>query len=124
VVVRDDTFVVSPVGKIAGSRVVGRFGVGLQGAFGATVPGGGLEIPAMYVDALAAASWRSFELSLNGMNLLDRRYYDAEYVYSSNFQKSATLPPPSAHVLVAPPASVFLTLKVRLGGRAETEVAQ
>jgi hypothetical protein len=124
VVVRDDTFVVSPVGKIAGSRVVGRFGVGLQGAFGATVPGGGLEIPAMYVDALAAASWRSFELSLNGMNLLDRRYYDAEYVYSSNFQKSATLPPPSAHVLVAPPASVFLTLKVRLGGRSETAVAQ
>jgi len=124
VVVRDDTFVVAPVGRIAGSRVVGRFGVGLQGAFGATLPGGGQEIPAMYVDALAAASWRSFELSLNGMNLLDRRYYDAEYVYSSNFQKSTTLPPPSAHVLVAPPASVFLTLKVRLGGRAETEVAQ
>jgi outer membrane receptor protein involved in Fe transport len=74
----------------------------------------------MYVDALAAASWRAFELSVNGMNLLDRRYYDAEYVYSSNFQKSATLPPPSAHVLVAPPASVFLTLKVRLGGPSET----
>jgi hypothetical protein len=100
---------------------VGRFGVGLQGAFGASLPGGGSEIPAMYVDALAAASWRSFELSVNGMNLLDRRYYDAEYVYSSNFQKSATVPPPSAHVLVAPPASVFVTLKVRLGGRSETE---
>jgi hypothetical protein len=100
---------------------VGRFGVGLQGAFGASLPGGGSEIPAMYVDALAAASWRSFELSVNGMNLLVRRYYDAEYVYSSNFQKSATVPPPSAHVLVAPPASVFVTLKVRLGGRSETE---
>ncbi|HEY3820503.1 MAG TPA: TonB-dependent receptor plug domain-containing protein [Polyangiaceae bacterium] len=121
VVVRDDTFVVTPVGKIAGSGVVGRFGVGVQGAFGATLPGGGQEIPAMYVDALAAAAWRSFELSLNGMNLLDRRYYDAEYVYSSNFQKSATLPPPTAHVLVAPPASVFLTLKVRLGGKSGTE---
>jgi hypothetical protein len=121
VVVRDDTFVVAPLGKAAGSPVTGRFGVGLQGAFGATLPGGsGEEIPAMYVDALAAASWRSFELSLNGMNLLDRRYYDAEYVYASNFQKSTTLPPPSAHVLVAAPASVFLTLKVRLGGRSET----
>ena len=121
VVVRDDTFVVAPVGRIDHSRVVGRFGVGLQGAFGASLPGGGQEIPAMYVDALAAASWRAFELSVNGMNLLDRRYYDAEYVFSSNFQKSATLPPPSAHVLVAPPASVFLTLKVRLGGRSERE---
>ena len=121
VVVRDDTFVVTPLGRLAQSGVVGRFGVGLQGAFGATLPGGAPEVPAMYVDALAAASWRSFELALNGMNLLDRRYYDAEYVYSSNFQKSATLPPPSAHVLVAPPTSVFLTLKVRLGGRSERE---
>jgi hypothetical protein len=120
VVVRDDTFVVMPLGKIAESGVVGRFGVGLQGAFGATLPGGGQEIPAMYVDALAAASWRAFELSLNGMNLLDRRYYDAEYVYSSNFQKSMTLPAPTAHVLVAPPTSVFLTLKVRLGGPSPT----
>jgi hypothetical protein len=120
VVVRDDTFVLAPLGHVAESPVEGRFGVGVQGAFGATLPGGGQEIPAMYVDALAAASWRAFELSVNGMNLLDRRYYDAEYVYSSNFQKSATLPPPSAHVLVAPPASVFLTLKVRLGGPSET----
>jgi outer membrane receptor protein involved in Fe transport len=87
------------------------------------LPGGGEEIPALYVDGLAAASWRAFELSLNGMNLLDRRYYDAEYVYSSNFQKSATLPPPTAHVLVAPPASVFLTLKVRLGGPGGREAA-
>jgi hypothetical protein len=128
VVVRDDTFVVTPLGTLEGSAVTGRFGVGLQGAFGATLPGGANggreEIPAMYVDALAAASWRSFELALNGMNLLDRRYYDAEYVYASNFQKSATLPAPTAHVLVAPPASVFLTLKVHLGGRGEGGMAQ
>ncbi len=124
VVVRDDTFLVTPLGKLEGSEVVGRFGVGVQGAFGATLPGGlGQEIPAMYVDALAAASWRSFELALNGMNLLDRRYYDAEYVYASNFQKSATLPAPTPHVLVAPPASVFLTLKVHLGGRGEAGTA-
>jgi hypothetical protein len=120
-VVRDDTFVVTPLGKVASSRVTGRFGVGLQGAFGATLPGGGPALPAMYVDALAAASWRAFELSLNGMNLLDRRYYDQELVYASNFQRSPVLPAPSAHVLVAPPASVFLTLKVRLMGREEEE---
>ena len=104
-----------------GHVVVGRFGAGVQGAFGAELPGGGQEIPAMYVDALAAASWRAFELSINGMNLLDRRYYDLEYVYASNFQKSPTLPPPSAHVLVAPPTSVFVTLKIRLGGPSDSE---
>jgi hypothetical protein len=114
VVVRDDAFVAGPLGTTARGPVVGRFGVGLQGAFGGTLPGGAAEIPAMYVDALAAASWRQFELSVNGMNLLDRRYYDAEYLYVSNFQKSTTLPPPSAHVLVAPPTSVVVTLKIRL----------
>ena len=67
------------------------------------------------MDALAAASWRAFELSINGMNLLDRKYDDLELFYPSNFQKkSAVLPPPSAHVLVATPASVFATLKVRI----------
>jgi hypothetical protein len=119
VVVRDDAFVLPRLGTLSGSVVLGRFGVGLQGAFGAPLPGGGQEIPAMYVDALAAASWRAFELSINGMNLLDRRYYDEEAIYVSNFQKSATLPAPSPHVLVAPAASVFVTLKVRLGGRGE-----
>ena len=93
---------------------------GPSGGFGARCREGGRN-PGDVLDALAAASWRAFELSLNGMNLLDRRYYDLEYVYSSNSQKSPTLPPPSAHVLVAPPTSVFLTLKIRLGGPADPQ---
>jgi hypothetical protein len=120
-VLRDDTFVVSPLGKVAGSKVTGRFGVGVQGAVGAALPGGGQALPVSYLDALAAASWRAFELSVNGMNLLDRRYYDQELVYPSNFQRSPVLPGPSTHVLVAPPASVFVTLAVRLAGREEPQ---
>jgi hypothetical protein len=122
-VVRDDQYIVTPLGKVARSPVTGRFGVGMQGAFGASLPGRGEAMPAFYVDALAAASWRAFEVSLNGMNLLDRRYYDQELVYASNFGRAPTLPPPSAHVLVAPPASVFVTLKVRLGGKSEADQA-
>ena len=113
-VARTDTFVLVPLGTIARSGVDGRFGVGTQGAFGATLPGGAQAEPAFYVDALAAASWRAFELSINGMNLLNRKYDDLEYLYASNFQRSPTLPSPSAHVLVAPPASAFVTLKVRI----------
>jgi hypothetical protein len=114
---RQDTFVIAPLGKFRSSPVTGRFGVGLQGAFGATLPGGADATPAMYVDALASAAWRSIELSLNGMNLLDRRYDDLEYLYVSNFGRNPTLPPATSHVLVTAPASVFLTLQVRLGGR-------
>jgi hypothetical protein len=123
-VVRDDTFVLLPLGTAAGAPIGGRFGAGLQGAFGASLPGGGAALPALYVDALAAASWRAFELSFNAMNLLDRRCYDQELVYVSNFGRSPTLPPPSAHVLVAPPASVFLTLQIRLGGREPPKVSE
>jgi hypothetical protein len=114
-VLREDTFVIAPLGRVGGNQVVGRFGVGMQGALGAILPGGAQGTPVLYVDALAAASWRAFELSINGMNLLDRRYYDQELVYAANFGKSPALPAPSPHVLVAPPASAFVTLAVRLG---------
>jgi hypothetical protein len=121
VVLRDDVFVVSPLGSFSNSPVFGRFGVGLQGAAGAALPGGGDAKGAMYVDALASASWRAFELGLNAMNLFGQRYYDLEYFYSSNFGRSATTPPPSARVLVAAPTSLFLTLQVRLDmGRKNT----
>jgi outer membrane receptor protein involved in Fe transport len=113
-VIRDDAFALGRLGKIGGDKVTGRFGLGLQGAFGATLPGGEGATPAAYLDGLLSVAWRSIELSLNGMNLLDRRYEDVQYVYVSNFGKSPVLPAPTRHVLVAPPASVFLTLQILL----------
>ena len=120
-VLRDDTYMLTSLGKISGDRVRGRFGVGIQGAAGTTLPGGAQGKDIVYVDALASVGWRAFDLSLNGMNLLGLRYYDTQYVYVSNFAQSATLPPPAARVLVAPPTSVFLTLQMRLGGRSRDE---
>jgi hypothetical protein len=109
--------VIAPVGAVSGSVLTTRFGVGIQGAAGASLPGGGEGKAAMYVDVLASASWRAFELGLNAMNLLGQRYYDQQYAYVSNFAMSPTLPPPAARVLVATPTSVFLTLQVRLGDK-------
>jgi len=43
----------------------------------------------------------------------------------SNFGKSATLPPPSAHVLVGAPRAVFVTLTIHLrGAKSESDKAQ
>jgi outer membrane receptor protein involved in Fe transport len=120
-VVRDDAFIITPMGKLSNSPIKGRFGVGLQGAFGAMLPGGDSAKPAAYVDALASVAWRAFEVSLNGMNLLDRRYDDLQYVYVSNFGKGSTLQPASSHVLVAPPAAVFVTLQVLLQTQPRAE---
>jgi len=112
-VLRDDVFAIVPLGRLSDRPVVGRFGVGLQEAGGAVLPGGGAAANVMYVDALASASWREFELGLNAMNVFNQRYDDVEYFYRSNFAPSASLPPPAARVLVAPPASVFATLCVQ-----------
>jgi hypothetical protein len=116
-VLRDDAFVVAPLGMLGGRRVVGRFGVGLQGAFGAKLPGGADAKGVAYVDALASASWHDIDLALNAMNLLGLRYYDLQYLYTSNFQASPSLPAAAPRVLVAPPSSVFITLQLRLDRR-------
>jgi hypothetical protein len=115
-VVRDDTFVIVPLRKVGQRMVTGRFGVGLQGAVGAKLPGGGDSRGISYMDALAAFSWHNVDISFNAMNILGLRYYDVQYAYTSNFAASSTLPPPSGRVLVAPPTSVFVTVEVHLGG--------
>jgi iron complex outermembrane receptor protein len=113
-VLRDDTFATATLGKIGKHPVQGRIGVGLEGGAGITLPGGASGKNVFYADALARVSWRQLELSFNGMNLLGLRYYDAQYVYASNFQRSTVLPPPSSHVIVAPPTSFFVTLQIHL----------
>jgi iron complex outermembrane receptor protein len=114
VVLRDDTFVAARLGTAFGHPVQGRIGVGLEGAAGIMLPGGAAGKNVFYADALARVAWRQLELGLNAMNIFDLRYYDAQYVYVSNFQRSSTLPAPSSHVIVAPPASVFVTLQIHL----------
>jgi iron complex outermembrane recepter protein len=119
-VLRDDAFVETALGRLGDSTLVGRLGMGLQGTVGTALPGGAAAKEAAYIDALASASWRWLEVSINGMNLLGGRYYDVEYVYVSNFEKSPTLPPPAARVLVATPTSVFVTLQIHVGGPHDT----
>ena len=113
-VLRDDTFVAATLGSLGRHPVLGRIGVGIEGAAGITLPGGSAGRNVFYADALAKVSWRQFDLGLNGMNLLGARYYDAQYVYVSNFQRSASLPGPTSHVIVAPPTSLFVTLQIHL----------
>jgi hypothetical protein len=116
-VVRDDAFLAGRLGKMGGTPLRGRVGLGVQGAFGRPLPGGRDGQDTVNLDALAALSFRWLELALNGTNLLGLRYYDAQYVYVSNFDKKASLPPPSPHVLVAAPTAVFLTVQVHLRGK-------
>ena len=115
-VARNDAYVVGSLGRLLGRHVMGRLGVGIEGVAGRPLPDGTDAKDLVLLDAIAAVGWRELELAINGTNLLNLRYYDSQYVYASNFQRSATLPAPTSHVLVAPPISVFATLQVHLRG--------
>lgn len=115
-VMREDAFVAGRLGRLDGRRVSGRVGVGLEGVAGRELPLGRDGKDIVYVDALAAVTWRELELGVNGTNLFGLRYYDSQYVYASNFEKSPTVPAPTPHVLVAPPTMVFVTLTIHLRG--------
>jgi hypothetical protein len=115
-VLRDDAFVIERLGSIGGRRVTGRLGLGLEGVADRTLPGGRAGKSVVYVDGLASVRWRELELAVNGTNLLGVQYYDSQYVYASNFQRSATVPAPTPHVLVAPPTSIFVTLQIHIRG--------
>lgn len=116
-VLRDDAFVAGRLGKLGTAPLRGRLGLGVQGVFGRPLPGGRDGQDFVNLDGTASLSWRMLELALNGTNLLGLRYYDAQYVYVSNFEKKPALPAPSPHVLVAAPTAVFLTVQVHLRGK-------
>lgn len=115
-VLRSDMFIKGKLAKPFGKELTGRLGAGVEGIAGRSLPGGRIGKDLVCVDALAALEWRGVELSLTGTNLLNLRYYDSQYVYVSNFEKSEALPAPSEHVLVAAPTAVMLTARVYIQG--------
>ncbi len=121
-VVRADTSAGLEVGSIMSKAVRARAGLGLEGAAFRYLPDGTDAKNAFFVDALASVGWREFDLGVNGTNLLNVSYFDAQYLYVSNFTQSPALPTaPAQHVLVAMPTSVFVTLEVHLQGRKEDQ---
>jgi hypothetical protein len=96
-----------------------RIGLGFEGVAGRPLPGGRDGRNIVYVDGVAAIGWRSLELGLNATNLLGLKYYDAQYVYASNFDRSPVVPGAQPHVLVAPPTTIFVTLQVHLRATKE-----
>jgi iron complex outermembrane recepter protein len=118
-VLRDDMYVAGKLTKLFGKDLSGRVGVGVEGIAGRTLPGGKNGKDYLCLDAVAAMDWRGIELALQGTNLLNLQYYDSQYIYVSNFEKSPTLPAPSSHVLTAAPLGVMLTVTVHIRGKSD-----
>ena len=113
-VLRNDAFIVTSLGRLDERHVMARIGLGFEGVAGRPLPGGRDGKNIVYLDGVAALGWKSLELAVNATNLLGLRYYDAQYVYASNFDRSSVVGPAQPHVLVAPPTAVFVTLQVHL----------
>ncbi len=118
-VLRDDASVRGTLHRIDDRPLRGMLGLGVGAAVDRALPGGGSGGDALSVDGQASLSYRGVELALHGTNLLDQTSYDSQYVYVSNFERSAVLPEAAPHVLVSAPFSVFLTLQIYIRGKKD-----
>lgn len=109
-VVRSDASVSGELTTVCGHAVVGKIGGGIEAGLERYMPLALRAQNALFVDALASASWREFELGVSGTNLLSLGYFDAQYLIAG-----------AQHVLVAAPAMVLMTLEVHIDGRKQTD---
>lgn len=105
-VTRSDASIGGEITKLCGKPVGGKIGAGVEAAAERYLPLALRGQNALFVDALASASWREFELGVSGTNLLSLGYFDAQYLIAS-----------AQHVLVAPPTMVLMTLEIHIEGR-------
>lgn len=110
-VLRTDVTFKQTLARVLGSDLSGRVGGGLEGLIRRPLPYGELGQNVFVVDATSGLRWREIELGLDVYNLLDASYYDGQFVYASNFSRSASpARVPFRHVTVGPPRTLLFTL--------------
>jgi hypothetical protein len=108
IVARTDASLAHRLGSMWLEPVMGKIGVGLEGAAERYLPLAIRGQNALFADALASVSWRALELGVSGTNLLSLGYFDAQYLIAG-----------AQHVLVAPPTMVLVTLEIHIDGRKQ-----
>jgi iron complex outermembrane receptor protein len=103
------------------ARAVGRWdlvvraGAGLSYLSPRPLPYGDFAEPVALLDASVGASWGALELSLEGFNLLGRRYAASEFNFASSWDPDAPRSrTPVRHTAAGPPFSWLATLGVSL----------
>lgn len=113
VVVRADLALTPRLATIAGRGLLGRVGLGATLLHRRPLPYGEIGHDAMIADAGAALRYRFAEIGVDAFNLLDARWFDSEFVYSSSFERgSAPARVPARHVTVGAPQTFFLHLSL------------
>jgi len=114
-VVRTDAKVEKKLGSLWSRELVGRIGVGLDGVIRRPLPYGEFGQNVLLTDATVGVRLKEVELSLDATNLLGQAYYDGQFVFASNFSRSASPSRiPERHVTTGPPRAFYASLTLHL----------
>lgn len=114
-VVRSDARVMGKLGALYGRTLRAYAGTGLEALLRRPLPYGEFGCDVFLVDARVGVRAGEIELSIDATNLLGARWYDGQFVYASNFSKTA-VPSliPTSHVTVGAPRALLATLSLYL----------
>ncbi|WP_394823812.1 TonB-dependent receptor domain-containing protein [Pendulispora albinea] len=115
IVVRSDIGAKRTIAHFFERDLVARIGTGIDALVRRPLPYGEFGKNVFLVDATAALRLKELELSLDVYNLLDASWFDGQFVYASNFDRSTTPSLiPARHVTVGPPRTFFVSLGLYL----------
>lgn len=116
-VVRSDVAFTPRLTSLWNRPLTARVGSGLSYQHAKPLPFAEWGHDVLLVDATVSLRLRELELGVDAYNLLDAPSYDGEFIYASNFSRSATPPlVPARHVTVGAPRTILFTLAVYVGG--------
>ncbi len=93
----------------------GRVGVGLESIVRRPLPYGELGRDVFLTDLSLAVRFKEIELGCDITNLLGARWYDGQFVYASNYDRSKSpVRVPAYHVTAGPPRAVFFNLSLTI----------
>jgi iron complex outermembrane receptor protein len=115
IVMRADIAVKRRLGRIGDRDLEGRLGFATQALARRPLPFAEFGHEIFLVNASAGLRLKEIELGFDGFNLLGASWYDGEFVYASNWDRSAAPAlVPQRHVSVGAPRSLLGTLTVYL----------
>jgi hypothetical protein len=110
---RSDLAFTPKLGRAFGRTITSHFGAGLTWQGRRPLPYSELGSDVFLVDARAEVRMKEVALGIDAFNLLDRKWYDGEFVYASDFDPSgATSLLPVRHVSVGAPRSLLFTVSL------------
>ncbi len=114
-VVRSDVRFDKLLTTVRGRDLLLRLGAGIDGIVRRPLPYGEFGQNVVLMDATAGIRLKEVELSVDVTNLLGQTYYDGQFVFASNFSRSATPSRlPERHVTIGPPRAFYASLTLHL----------